>query len=108
MRIRQSRTWCADCTAPEVFPENAGLLMLFLDALPAWREPGGLGEGGLMGGFQRAEVLALCDLHGIAPAARAETWEAIRDLEAELRRILAAQRSQSQPEPNLRPRRHGQ
>ncbi|WP_295400429.1 hypothetical protein [uncultured Thiocystis sp.] len=90
MDIRGQRTWCADCTAPEVLHENVPLITLFLDALPAWQGGQGLMGATLMEGFDRAQLLALMDLRGIAPADRAETWGALRDLEAEYRVIRAA------------------
>ncbi|AFL75408.1 hypothetical protein [Thiocystis violascens] len=91
MDIRGQRTWCADCTAPEVLHENLPLIRLFLDALPAWQGGQGLMGATVMEGFDRTQVLALMDLSGIAPADRPDTWDALRDLEAEYRTIRASQ-----------------
>lgn len=89
MDIRGRRTWCADCTAPEVLAENVPLIELFLQALPAWQGGQGLMGATLMEGFDRTQVLALMDLRSIPASDRPETWSALVDLEAEYRRIRA-------------------
>lgn len=91
MTIRGERTWCERCQAPEVFPENLPLLDLFMDLLPAYQIPGGMGAATLQEGFDRAAVPGMMDLHAIPTAERPDTWTALRDLEAELRRIRSAQ-----------------
>ena len=91
MDIRGQRTWCQDCTAPVVMEENVAVITLFLDALPAWQGGQGLMGATLMEGFDRAQLLALFDLNGIQPADRPDTWDALRDLEAEYRTIRASQ-----------------
>lgn len=90
MRIRGEPVWCERCTAPEVHPENVPVVHLFLDALPSYRLAGGMGATTAMEGFDRAEIVALMDLRGIAPSDRPATWDALRELEAELRAIRAA------------------
>lgn len=97
MKIRKARTWCEDCTAPEVFPENVPIVLLFLDALPAWQVAGGMGGGPLMPGFDRSQVASLMRLHGIKPKRWRKTWAAIRELEGELRGILDARRAAEAP-----------
>jgi hypothetical protein len=96
MTIRGERTWCAACQAPEVFPENLHVIDLFIDALPTYQVPG-LQGGALQEGFDRGAVRALFDLHGIAAADAAPTWEALRELEAELRTVRTARQAQQAP-----------
>lgn len=99
MRIRGERTWCERCQAPELMAENVPLVQLFLDLLPAYRLAGGWGESTLQEGFDRTALVPLMDLHRIAPDARADAWEALRDLEAELRHVRSAARERETRQP---------
>ena len=89
MTIRGARTWCDKCQAPEVFPENLPLLGLFIDLLPAYQVPGGMGAATLQEGFDRAAVASMMDLHAIPPEERTATWAAVRDMESHLRIVRA-------------------
>lgn len=91
MNIAGERAWCGQCTAPVVLEGNVPIIGLFLDALPGWQSPGLCGGGE---GLRRAEVLALMDLHGIAPTERPEHWAAIADLEGQMRSIFAERREE--------------
>jgi hypothetical protein len=94
MDIRDERTWCDDCTAPEVWQECEPTAQLFLQALPAYRH--GAGTLGSVGapGFDPAGVLALMDLRGVRADERAEQWDLLTRMGAEYARILAAKRSE--------------
>lgn len=87
MTIRGERTWCPKCQAPEVFPENLPILGLFIDLLPSYQIPGGMGAATLQEGFDRTAVCSLFALHGLPAPQWPETWTALRELEAELRAI---------------------
>jgi len=93
MRIRNQRIWCPTCTAPELWHSNLPLVELYLEALPAWRTAGMGGQ--LMEGFDRAEIAALMDLRAIED--RPGAWAALAEMEAETRRIRAAQAKAKQP-----------
>lgn len=93
MRIRGSQTWCATCTAPEVWQAQVPWCALYLEALPAW-QTGGLGDR-LVEGFSRAEVLALLRLRGWRGARLAEAWEVLAEFEQETRAIRAARQAQA-------------
>ena len=91
MDIRGQRTWCDDCTAVVVLPDNVPIIELFLEALPAWIGGSGLLGSVLMEGFDRAQILALLELRGITAKDRPDTWAALADLESDYRTIRAAQ-----------------
>lgn len=97
MDIRGQRTWCADCTAPEVWPENVPLIELFLEALPAYHGGQGFFGSSALEGFDRAGVLALMELRGVPTDERPESWRALADLEAEYRTIRAARAASDKP-----------
>ena len=91
MDIRGQRTWCDDCTAPRVWPDNVRIVELFLQALPAWRGGQGMFGAVALEGFDRSEVAALMDMHGMDDKPTA--WAALYDMESEYRQIRAAQRA---------------
>ena len=74
----------------ELYPENLDAVLLFLEALPAWRTTG---MDRIAEGFDRAEVLALMELR--ATIDRQAAWVALRDLEGELAAIRASERDKS-------------
>ena len=88
MQIAGENHWCEDCTAVEVLPANEPLIPLFLQALPAWDPEG-------YAGFDRAQVLALFRLRTIPEEDYAETWDAICELETEMRMILNAKQPET-------------
>ena len=94
MRIRGEATWCDACQAPELWHCNVPIVELYLEALPTWRS-GGLDR--ISEGFDRAELLALMTLRGVADPA--EAWAALAELEAETRAIRAAQAAAPKPAP---------
>jgi hypothetical protein len=96
MNVRNERTWCERCQAPEVHPDNVPLIDLFLDALPVYQLPGMAG-GGLMEGFDRGAMPGLMDLHAIPADQRPAAWEAMREMEAEFRSIRAAKAPKAKP-----------
>jgi hypothetical protein len=71
----------------ELYPENLDAVLLFLEALPAWRTTG---MDRIAEGFDRSEVVALMDLRGTQD--RQAGWVALRDLEGELAVIRASER----------------
>lgn len=86
MDIRGTKTWCPDCTAPEVWHENLPAIERFLAALPAYRS----GDGVLIEGFDRGQVEALFALSGVPQEELPEAWDQLADMEAELRSIRRA------------------
>ena len=95
MNIRDEAAWCDECTAPIVLAANLAPITLFADALPEWRSGEWLGG---RPGFAREGVLALMDLRGTPAHDRPEQWEAILELEAEMRDYLAEQQSRAKSE----------
>jgi len=90
MEIRGSQTWCDDCTAPEVWPENLQAIELFLSALPAYQIGGGLGGAAVaLEGFDRTAVQALFRLTGQPEHQWPALWEALAEMEGEYRAIRA-------------------
>lgn len=94
MDIRGHRTWCDDCTAVIVLPENRPIIEIFLDALPAWQGGEGLMGSMLIEGFDRPSILALLELHCIPTEDRRDTWTAIVELESEYR-VIRHEKSKS-------------
>lgn len=85
------RTWCDDCTAVRVYPQNVPACQTFLECLPAWRTGG---TDRLYEGFDRKEVEAVLSLRNDPDPQ--STWEGLLVLEAEWARVRALERKESQ------------
>jgi hypothetical protein len=78
MEARGERTWCGQCQAPELWPENIPAVELYLAAETQWRHAG---MNGVPTGLDYAGVRAVMDLQAIPRADRPGLFADLQTLE---------------------------
>jgi hypothetical protein len=84
MEARGERTWCGQCQAPELWPENIPAVELYLAAETQWRHAG---MNGVPTGLDYAGVRALLDLWPDPAIDRPARFADLQTLEREHLRI---------------------
>jgi len=107
MESRGERTWCGQCGAVELWPENVPAVLLYLSCDTQWRYAG---MNGVPTGLDYAGVRAVMDLQAIPRADRPGLFADLQTLEQAQLQVshqrLAQERakqSASAPRPSPRP-----
>jgi len=80
MDARGERTWCGQCGAVELWPENVTAVLLYLACDTQWRYAG---MSGLPTGLDYAGVRAVMDLQAIPSDAHPALFQDLQTLERE-------------------------
>lgn len=93
MEARDERTWCGQCTAVELWPENVPAVLIYLACDTQWRYAG---MNGVPTGLDYDGVRAVMDIQAIPRAERPALFADIQTLEQAQLRVthdrLAAER----------------
>ena len=80
MESRGERTWCGQCGAVELWPENVPAVLLYLSCDTQWRYAG---MNGVPTGLDYAGVRAVMDLQAIPSDAHPALFQDLQALERE-------------------------
>ena len=80
MDARNERTWCGQCNAVELWPENLPAVLLYLDCDTQWRYAG---LSGAPTGLDYAGVRAVMDLQAVPSDAHPALFQDLQALERE-------------------------
>jgi len=96
MDARNERTWCGQCNAVELWPENLPAVLLYLDCDTQWRYAG---LSGAPTGLDYAGVRAAMDLQAIPADQRAALFADLQILERTHLEVAHAKLAKEQAQP---------